>query len=65
MIAVEDDPGSIAAGYRRLRGRFPDGLDLPKARAVLDERFGYGAVAGAHHRHWFGEDPGEGGGGGR
>ncbi|MEU8342455.1 glycosyltransferase [Spirillospora sp. NPDC048832] len=62
MVDVEDGPGSIAAGYRRLRDRFPDGLDLPKARAVLDERFGYRAVAAAHHRHWFGEDPDGGGG---
>ncbi|WP_199747827.1 glycosyltransferase [Actinomadura sp. WAC 06369] len=53
MIDVTDDPAVIAAGYRRLRDRFPDGLDLPRARAVLDGRFGYRTVAEAHHRHWF------------
>ncbi|MEO3827934.1 glycosyltransferase family 4 protein [Actinomadura sp. B10D3] len=53
MTEVEEDPESIVAGYRRLRDRFPDGLDLVKARAVLDERFGYRTVAEAHHRHWF------------
>lgn len=53
MIDVEEDPESIAAGYRRLRDRFPGGLDLAKAREVLDGRFGYRAVAEEHHRHWF------------
>lgn len=55
MIDVEENSESIVAGYHRLRDRFPDGLDLAKARAVLDERFGYRSVAEAHHRHWFRE----------
>lgn len=58
MIDVEENASSIVAGYRRLRDRFPGDLDLPKARAVLDERFGYRTVAAAHYRHWF---PDEGG----
>ncbi|MEV5831063.1 glycosyltransferase [Spirillospora sp. NPDC052242] len=53
MIDVDDDPAVIVAGYRRLRDRFPDGLDLPRGRDVLDGRFGYRTVAEAHHRHWF------------
>lgn len=53
MIDVDDDPETIAAGYRRLRDRFPDGLDLGKARRVLDERYGHRTVAEAHYRHWF------------
>ncbi|MEU8801606.1 glycosyltransferase [Spirillospora sp. NPDC048819] len=55
MIDVEENAESIVAGYRRLRDRFPDGLDLAKAREVLDGRFGYRVVAEAHHRHWFPE----------
>jgi glycogen(starch) synthase len=55
MIAVDDAPETIAAGYRRLRERFPEGLDLAGARRVLDERYGYQMVAEAHHRHWFQE----------
>ncbi|MFG2084671.1 MULTISPECIES: glycosyltransferase [unclassified Spirillospora] len=55
LIDVDDDPETIAAGYRRLRKRFPDGLDLGKARAVLAERYGYRTVAEAHHRRWFPE----------
>ncbi|TDD28993.1 glycosyltransferase [Actinomadura sp. KC06] len=55
MIDVEEDAESIVEGYRRLRGRFPDELDLPAGRRVLEERFGYGTVAEAHYRHWFPE----------
>jgi glycogen(starch) synthase len=55
MIDVEENASSIVAGYRRLRDRFPDGLDLAKAREILDGRFGYRTVAEAHHRHWFPE----------
>jgi len=55
MIDVTDDPETIVAGYRLLRDRFPDGLDLVKARDVLNERYGYRRVAEAHHRHWFPE----------
>ncbi|MGP4026044.1 glycosyltransferase [Actinomadura sp. 3N407] len=53
MIDVDDAPETIVAGYRRLCTRFPDGLDLAKARRVLDERYGYRTVAEAHHRYWF------------
>ncbi|MEU9844461.1 hypothetical protein AB0C69_35195 [Actinomadura sp. NPDC048032] len=52
---------SIVNGYRRLRDRFPDGLDLPKAREILDGRFGYRTVAEAHYRHWFPEAGADGG----
>ncbi|TDD73217.1 glycosyltransferase [Actinomadura darangshiensis] len=55
MIDVTEDADSIIDGYRRLRDRFPRDLDLAEARRVLEERFGYGAVAKAHHRHWFPE----------
>ncbi|WP_207935662.1 glycosyltransferase [Actinomadura sp. KC216] len=57
MIDVDDDPDTIVAGYRRLRERFPDGLDLPEARRVLDERYGHRTVAEEHYRHWFPDDP--------
>ncbi|QFG27071.1 glycosyltransferase [Actinomadura sp. WMMB 499] len=53
MVDVDDTPASIVAGYRRLCDRFPDGLDLPRARRVLDGRFGFRTVGEAHHRHWF------------
>ncbi|MES9536464.1 glycosyltransferase [Actinomadura sp. NPDC000600] len=55
MIEVTEDAESITGGYRRLRDRFPHDLDLAEARRVLEARFGYGAVAEAHHRHWFPE----------
>ncbi|WP_207929128.1 glycosyltransferase [Actinomadura sp. 6K520] len=55
MIDVAESAASVVAGYRRLRGRFPDGLDLAKAREVLDGRFGYRVVAEVHHRYWFPE----------
>ncbi|RKS68388.1 glycogen(starch) synthase [Actinomadura pelletieri DSM 43383] len=53
MIDVEENAESIVAGYRRLRDRFPHGLDLDRAQRTLDERYGYRAVAEAHYRHWF------------
>lgn len=56
MIDVEENAESIVAGYHRLRERFPDDLDLDRARRTLDERFGYRTVAEAHYRHWFGDD---------
>ncbi|MEU8303026.1 glycosyltransferase [Actinomadura sp. NPDC048955] len=64
MIDVEENSGSIVAGYRRLRDRFPDGLDLAKAREILDGRFGYRTVAEAHYRHWFPEARADGAAGG-
>jgi glycosyltransferase involved in cell wall biosynthesis len=55
LIEVEDGAGAIVAGYRRLRDRFPDGIDLAVARRALAERFGYPAVARMHHDAWFEE----------
>jgi glycogen(starch) synthase len=55
LIDVEDGAGAIVAGYRRLRDRFPDGIDRELARRALAERFGYPAVARMHHDAWFEE----------
>jgi glycogen(starch) synthase len=55
LIEVEDGAGAIVAGYRRLRDRFPAGIDLEAARRALAERFGYPAVARMHHEAWFEE----------
>lgn len=53
FIDVDDSAEPIVAGYQRLRARFPDGLNLPHARQVLEDRYGYAAVALAHERIWF------------
>lgn len=53
LIDIEDGSDAIVAGYRRLRDRFPAGLDLERARAALADRFGYHAVARLHHDAWF------------
>ena len=53
LVAVEEGDTSLVEGYKRLRDRFPQGLDLGKAQRVLDERYGYPAVAKMHHRVWF------------
>ncbi|WDZ87814.1 glycosyltransferase [Micromonospora cathayae] len=53
LVPVEDDPESLAAGYRRLRDRFTAGMDLGLARRELAARYGYPAVAQAHRRAWF------------
>ncbi|GAA2885839.1 glycosyl transferase [Actinoplanes cyaneus] len=53
LVAVEEDDTALVEGYRRLRARFPHGLDLAKAQRVLDERYGYPAVAKMHHEAWF------------
>ncbi|MEU4213749.1 glycosyltransferase [Actinoplanes sp. NPDC026623] len=53
LVAVEEDDASLVEGYRRLRDRFPQGLDLDKAQQTLNERYGYPAVARMHHRVWF------------
>ena len=55
LIEVEEGAGAIVAGYRRLRDRFPGGIDLEVARRALGERFGYQAVARMHHDAWFEE----------
>ncbi|WP_230686419.1 glycosyltransferase [Catellatospora vulcania] len=57
LVEVDDDPATFAAGYRRLRARFPEGLDLAYAREALAARYGYPAVAAAHHEAWFGSTP--------
>ncbi|GIF97218.1 glycosyltransferase [Catellatospora citrea] len=53
LFGVEDDAESIVEAYRRLAARWPDGLDLARARTELAARYGYQAVADAHHRAWF------------
>jgi glycogen synthase len=53
LVAVEESDESLVEGYRRLRERFPHGLDLARAQQVLNERYGYPAVARIHHRVWF------------
>jgi glycogen(starch) synthase len=58
MVEVEEGSDALVEGYRRLRDRFPEGLDLARARRVLDDRYGYATTAREHHRVWFGEDRG-------
>jgi glycogen(starch) synthase len=53
LIDVEESSDAIVAGFRRLRDRFPAGIDLGVARHALAERFGYQAVARLHHDTWF------------
>ena len=53
LIDVDENPDTIVAGYRRLRDRYPHGVDLPHARQVLAGRYGYESVAHAHRRVWF------------
>ena len=62
LIDVEDGSDAIVAGYRRLRDRFPAGMDLEVARRALAERFGYHAVARLHHDAWFPTTPAAAGG---
>lgn len=59
LIDVDDDPETIAAGYRRLRDRFPHGVDVLRARETLVRRYGYPAVAEAHRRAWFPDATGD------
>ncbi|MBE1488675.1 glycosyltransferase family 4 protein [Plantactinospora soyae] len=60
LIAVDDDPDTIVAGYRRIRDRFPEQVDLRHAREVLADRYGYPSVARAHRRAWFPDPAGSG-----
>jgi glycogen(starch) synthase len=53
LIAVQDGADEIVAGYRRLRDRFPAGVDLALARRTLGDRYGYEAVARLHQDAWF------------
>jgi glycogen(starch) synthase len=54
LVEVQDSAESLVAGYRRLLARFPDGLDVARARRHLAERYGYEAVAQAHYEAWTG-----------
>ncbi|MFD2766175.1 glycosyltransferase [Micromonospora eburnea] len=53
LVEVSEDAESLAEGYRRLRARFAAGMDLSPARRTLAGRYGYEAVAEAHHNVWF------------
>ncbi len=53
LVAVEESETSLVEGYRRLRDRVPHDLDLARAQQVLNDRYGYPAVARLHHRVWF------------
>lgn len=53
FVDVEDAPDALVAGFRRLRSRFPAGLDQVRARRVLADRYGYDAVARSHQEAWF------------
>lgn len=44
LVDVSDDPAVLLDGYHRLRDAFAD-LDLPRARAELESRYGSAAVA--------------------
>ncbi|WP_395104643.1 glycosyltransferase family 4 protein [Actinomadura sp. SCN-SB] len=61
MVDVEESADSLVEGYHRLRERFPQDLDLERARRTLDDRFGYRTVAEAHYEHWFPKDTAGGG----
>jgi glycogen synthase len=52
LIDVEEGSDALVAGYRRLRDRFPHGVDLVRARHELAARYGYPATAAAHRRVW-------------
>ncbi|WP_081913273.1 glycosyltransferase [Glycomyces sp. NRRL B-16210] len=52
FIEVDDDPAVLAEGYADLRGRFPSGLDLARARTRLAARYGHEAVARQHFAAW-------------
>ena len=57
FIDVTDSPDDIVEGYRRLRDRIPQDLDLSLARRTLAARYGYEAVGAIHHRIWFADAP--------
>lgn len=54
LYAVDDSPEPFLAAYRDLVDRFPDRLDLDRAREVLRVRYSHEAVADHHERIWFG-----------
>jgi glycogen(starch) synthase len=53
LIDVTEDADAIVSGFRRLRARFPHGVDPQRAATVLASRYSYEAVARAHHLAWF------------
>jgi glycogen(starch) synthase len=54
LVDVVDDPRAFADAYRSLRDRYPEKVDLPRARAQLRAKYAYDAVGAHHHRIWFG-----------
>ncbi len=52
LVPVEEDSDALVAGYRRLRDRFPGGVDLARARRELAARYSHAAVAARHHEIW-------------
>ncbi len=58
LVPVADGVTELVAGYRRLRDRL-DRLDLPRARALLEDRYGYAAVSRQLTARYFpdGADP--------
>ncbi|MDN3240408.1 glycosyltransferase [Glycomyces tritici] len=54
LVDVVDDPRAFADAYRSLRDRYPEKVDLPRARAHLRAKYAYDAVGAHHHRIWFG-----------
>lgn len=56
LVEVEEGADALIAGYWRLRERF-DRLDVAGAQRALADRYSYPAVADAHDRVWFGEEP--------
>ncbi|MFC7479993.1 glycosyltransferase family 4 protein [Luedemannella flava] len=54
LVDVSAGVDGLVEGYWRLRGRWPDGLDLAEGARQLAERYGYPAVAEAHLRAWHG-----------
>jgi glycogen(starch) synthase len=52
LIDVTDRPDEIVSGYHDLAARLPD-MDLPRARGVLESRYGYRAVADVLSSSYF------------
>ncbi|MEU4426717.1 glycosyltransferase [Actinoplanes sp. NPDC024001] len=60
MVDVEESSDALVAGYQRLRDRLAAGLDLRPVREQLAGRYGYPAVAEAHHGAWFAREGSDG-----
>jgi glycogen synthase len=54
LIPVGEDGDDVRSAYRRLSARLPS-MNIGRARAVLESRYGYEAVAEAHAGLWFPE----------